>query len=96
MFTSTSLRLNYPRTKTRHDERTLEYHGINHFHIDDDPNAYREYDATLEYKDGGYVVYGKGTPTRSYKSLDACLHYILGGVFSSWKDHWSIAKLEGN
>ncbi len=92
MFNSTSLRLNYPRTKTRYDERILEYHGVNSFHIDDDRNAHRKYDATLEYKDGDYAVYGDKTPVRSFKSLDACLHYIVGGVFGNWRDNWRVGN----
>jgi len=92
MFTSTNLRLWYPRTNTRYDEQTLAYHGVTFYHVDDDPNAYRQHDATIEYKDGdgSWQVYGDNTPTRSLQSLDACLHYVLGGTFSSRKDHWSI------
>ena len=90
MFNSTNLRLYYPRTRTRYDERTLKHHGVKFYHVDDDPHFHQEYDATLLYKEGSFKVYGANTPTRCFKSLDECLHYILGGVFSTREDHWRI------
>lgn len=91
MFTSTNLRLNYPRTRTRYDEGILKHHGVKFYHVDDDPRYYQEYDATiLSKEDGSFKVYGDNTPTRFYKSLDECLHYVIGGVFSTSADHWRI------
>jgi hypothetical protein len=89
MFTSTNLRLNYPRTNTRYDERTLAHHGVTFYHVDDDPHFYQEYDASILYRDGNWQVYGDNTPTKCFQSLDACLHYILGGVFyqRKWYEH---------
>ena len=92
MFNSTNLRLNYPRTETRYDERILEYHGVTFYHVDDDPRFYQEYDASLIYKDGSFQVYGDKTSKRSFKSLDACLHYIVGGDFGNWRDNWKVGN----
>ena len=99
MFKSTNLRLNYPRSRTRYDERILKYHGINFFSIEDDDDlndAQRKYDATLEYRgDGNYAVYGEDTPTRHFNSLDACLHYIVGGEFGDWRANWCNCGING-
>lgn len=88
MFTSTNLRLAYPRTEYRIDERILKYHGITFYHIDDDPSCYQEYDASILFKDGKYVVYGDKTPEKTFESLDSCIYYVVGGEFVNWRDNW--------
>lgn len=88
MFKSTNLRLAYPRTEYRCDERTLEHHNIKFFHVEDDPHYRQEYDATIMVRDGDYVVYGTNFLPRTFSNLDACLHYVVGGDFSNWRDNW--------
>lgn len=90
-FTCSNLRLYYPRTRTRYDERTLKHHGVKFYHVDDDPHFYQEYDASILFWDGAWKVHEERTSTtRTFSSLDGCLHYIIGGAFSTREDHWRI------
>lgn len=86
------VRLDYPRTKTRYDERILSYHKVKFFHIDEeDREDADKFDVTIKLQsEGGYVIYGENIPSRTYSNLDACLHYVVGGQFGNWRDNWSI------
>lgn len=79
------VRLAYPRTRTRYDERLLSHHGVKFFHVDEDRDEEKpdKFSATVELRgDRDYIIYGDDIPTRTYETLDECLHYLVGGRFT--------------
>lgn len=73
------VRLDYPRRQTRYDEQILRHHNVPFRHVDDDESM--DYDTTIKFEDGDYLVFGERIPTMCFRTLDQCLHYLVGGTF---------------